>query len=286
MSSVEPKPAETMPLLNPGKPSSGRKNRSCAGSGPGGGGVWRPSRRHLFLPLVVITLTVLSLLRLHHIRSIERDNDTVDEGTQTGEPEGKVALTAFVMSKCPDAVYCENAMADVLAKVGSLVDFKTEFIAKINSSATYGATCMHGDDECRGNILELCTRKVYPDTNKWLNFTRCLNKKYWDIPDEGMTEDCAHENLGGPDALVDVTECMEGDAKIGQKLFLKSVKEAERLGVKKSCTIFINDEQRCIRDGGKWYDCPGGSSTEDFVKSICEAYQFAEGEDKPEVCAL
>lgn len=43
-------------------------------------------------------------------------------------------------------------------------------------------------------------------------------------------------------------------------------------GVERSCTIYIEGQQRCVHDGGNWYDCPDGHSVDDFVTSICNAF--------------
>lgn len=32
--------------------------------------------------------------------------------------------------------------------------------------------------------------------------------------------------------------------------------------------IRLQEEIRCIRDGGKWKDCPGGSTVEDLIRDI------------------
>jgi len=32
--------------------------------------------------------------------------------------------------------------------------------------------------------------------------------------------------------------------------------------------VRLNDEIRCIRDAGKWKDCPGGSTMEDLIRDI------------------
>ena len=59
-------------------------------------------------------------------------------------------------------------------------------------------------------------------------------------------------------------------------MFIESVQKTKAYQVNSSCTIFIDGSKRCIRDGGVWYDCPEGSSVEDFVNSIKNAYsQYA-----------
>lgn len=33
----------------------------------------------------------------------------------------------------------------------------------------------------------------------------------------------------------------------------------------------LNDEVRCIRDGGEWKSCPGGSSVEELIRDVNRA---------------
>lgn len=39
-------------------------------------------------------------------------------------------------------------------------------------------------------------------------------------------------------------------------------------GVTKSCTVRLNNEIYCIRDGGKWTTCPSGPSVNDLVIAV------------------
>ncbi|GAW05298.1 coiled-coil domain-containing protein 58 [Lentinula edodes] len=91
----------------------------------------------------------------------------------------KVPVTLGVMSRCPDALLCENSMDAVLKKVGEKIDLKLVYIAKINSSEPdFGATCMHGPEECAGNVQQLCAAKYSPFAN-WWEFVHCNNYEDW-----------------------------------------------------------------------------------------------------------
>jgi len=39
-------------------------------------------------------------------------------------------------------------------------------------------------------------------------------------------------------------------------------------GVVKSCTVRLNNENFCIRDGGEWINCPHGSNVTDLVREV------------------
>jgi len=47
-------------------------------------------------------------------------------------------------------LYCK-----IVKEVNDISIFKTDYIATLNSSAIYGATCLHGDSECKG-IHRIC----------------------------------------------------------------------------------------------------------------------------------
>jgi hypothetical protein len=47
-----------------------------------------------------------------------------------------------------------------------------------------------------------------------------------------------------------------------------SVERSREGGVSKSCTVRVDGRIRCIRDGGKWKDCEGGSGVGDLVGDI------------------
>ena len=55
-------------------------------------------------------------------------------------------------------------------------------------------------------------------------------------------------------------------------MFIESIQRTEEHQASKSCTIFINGQKACIKDGD-WYDCPEGHSVEDFVRLIKNAYK-------------
>ncbi|OLL26422.1 hypothetical protein NEOLI_002448 [Neolecta irregularis DAH-3] len=54
----------------------------------------------------------------------------------------------------------------------------------------------------------------------------------------------------------------------GKDLLSQSAERTRRLGVDKSCTVFIDGKQECIRDNDQWINCPDGGEVGDFVKRI------------------
>lgn len=65
-----------------------------------------------------------------------------------------VPVNFYVMSKCPDWQVCATTFATSFAPVASIVDLNVDVIAKEDASGAF--TCMHGPQECTGNIQQLC----------------------------------------------------------------------------------------------------------------------------------
>ena len=76
----------------------------------------------LFSFLLVGQVFSLSSHKLSYSGRQSQYNDLIVESNI----DKKVNVTAFVMSRCPDAVFCERSLKPVLEQVGNLVDFKTE----------------------------------------------------------------------------------------------------------------------------------------------------------------
>ncbi|ORY95539.1 hypothetical protein BCR43DRAFT_493146 [Syncephalastrum racemosum] len=179
-----------------------------------------------------------------------------------------VPVELFVMSKCPDAVHCENVFAKVLDKVDmNRVQLDVNYIAQPDPDQSLGFKCKHGESECLGNVQELCFRHLHPDPRIWYSFILCMNEHYGAIgKGNGLAESCA-KRLGV--TYEPVEDCAA--STLGQSLLATSVDRTNHLNVTKSCTIFINNRLRCIRDG-TWKDCPDGHDVSDFVKTIEDAY--------------
>lgn len=130
---------------------------------------------------------------------------------------------------------------------------------------------MHGPEECLGNIIELCAAHMYPDPKIYLGFTMCMFRDYQDIPKRELVEDCALEHGIDVEKLASCTN--EEDGTLSVERLQKSFNRTTEAGVTKSCTVRLNNEVRCIRDGGEWSDCEGGSTPEDLVKDIWDLWK-------------
>lgn len=127
----------------------------------------------------------------------------------------------------------------------------------------------------------------------------CLTKNYDEIPQRSLIEDCALEHAIDFDEL---NKCAtQDDGALGIGLLRDSVKRSAdvclpssplpqitpsygimwyltyffsplQAGVTKSCTVRLDNEIFCIRDGGQWSDCPHGSSVNDLVLAVEKLY--------------
>ncbi|ORX93193.1 hypothetical protein K493DRAFT_284951 [Basidiobolus meristosporus CBS 931.73] len=181
----------------------------------------------------------------------------------------KVPVDLYVMSICPDAVKCEAVFSQVLDQVGDIVDFNINYTGTENANGTF--TCKHGEPECRGNRIQLCTRKFYEhrshDKYQYLDFINCQNEAYKQNGSNENLERCA-KKFGYNSNLI--AKC--ADSRLGNHLFSRTLAHSNSLGIKVSCTMHINHELRCIHDGGLKY-CPGGFEVSDFVRDICAKYE-------------
>ena len=130
---------------------------------------------------------------------------------------------------------------------------------------------MHGPEECLGNIIELCTAAMYPDPKIYLGFTMCMFRDYKDIPKRELVEDCALEHGIDVDKIASCTN--EEDGTLSVKRLQKNFNRTAEAGVTKSCTVRLNGEIRCIRDGGEWTGCDGGSTPQDLVNDIWDLWK-------------
>lgn len=194
----------------------------------------------------------------------------MDQGKGTGSTTAassgpKVKLEMYVMSKCPFGVQVEQKIKPVLDQIGDRVDFHLDFIADEKDGQF---TALHGEPEVKGNIIQLCARKHYPELSKWMAFIDCQNgdpngREWMKIP-EGW-EACATKN--GMDTAKMKT-CYEGEE--GKTLLRESLARAKAANANGSPTIVL---------AGQAYQ--GGRSDRDFMRAICEKIEGT----KPEPCS-
>ncbi|KAI8679832.1 hypothetical protein NCS57_00262100 [Fusarium keratoplasticum] len=176
-----------------------------------------------------------------------------------------VPLEAHIISKCPDTKDALRLLIlPVMQRVHDKVNFTLSYIGR--PTANDGVDCMHGPSECMGNIIELCARELYPDPKINLGFIMCLTRDYEHIPDRSLIEDCALEHAIDFQKLNDCA--VKEDGAHGLDLLRNSIQRTADAGVTKSCTIRLDGQIYCIRDGGEWSDCPTGPGVNDLILAI------------------
>ncbi|GAB7330908.1 hypothetical protein MBLNU13_g02431t1 [Cladosporium sp. NU13] len=184
---------------------------------------------------------------------------------------GRVPLEAFIMSKCPDARDCLHDMIlPAMQNVSHKVDFRLSYIGSVTQND--GVSCMHGPQECLGNMLELCAARQYPNPKIYLGFTMCMSNSYEDIPSKELVEECALEHGMSFERLHDCATAEDG--AVGVDMLRTSFNRTAALGIKKSCTVTVADSIFAIRDGGEWTDLKNGSSAADLVAEIERLYSL------------
>jgi hypothetical protein len=176
----------------------------------------------------------------------------------------KVALDAHLMSKCPDARDCLRQMVvPAMEEISDLVSFNMSFVQTLKPDDSI--ECKHGPGECLGDTLILCAQNLYPEsTVRSLGFANCMISGYRDIPERAHVQNCALEHGVDFDKL---NECAT-DTDRGERLLREAVKWTRAEGVKYSCTVRVAGETWCVRDGGEWKDCDGGSEVKDLVAKV------------------
>lgn len=151
------------------------------------------------------------------------------------------------------------------------------------SSATSDSSeieCKHGPAECIGDMLMLCAANLpfppttdkstlpqpYPRTPiiRSLGFANCLINDYERIPEREFVHQCSLEHGIDFDALNHCASQQNDDPGEGPggkpplsglALLREDALRGDKLGVRISCTVRLNETVWCVRDNGEWKDC-------------------------------
>jgi len=192
----------------------------------------------------------------------------------------RVPVTLGVMSRCPDALLCETLFDSVIPRVAKKIDLALAYVATFNGSdPDFGATCMHGPDECAGNVQQLCVAKHTP-MRTWWEFVMCQNYQgRGRIGSPDVAQMCARtHNIDWEESGVGQCIGLDGSGKgrEGVQLLHDSIRFTKSLGITTSCTVVINKQKVCIHDE-IWQRCENGHEVKDFVDQIEDEYQKLNG---------
>ncbi|KAJ2548011.1 hypothetical protein EV175_004997 [Coemansia sp. RSA 1933] len=238
----------------------------------------RVRRRGGWVRKCVVAGTILCILAVFVFAGRKQQAYNTEEYASMSEADEKVRVELFVMSRCPDAALMEKTFSSVVDAVHPIMDVQLSFIATLDPNATTGAVCKHGENECRGNIDELCALKHRRDLLSFWRFLNCLNAKPGDIG-KGTELALRCASAAGLDAAAFLACTSQTE---GRTLFKQSVENALFAGVSTSATVYIAGKKRCVEDSG-WRECDGGHDPRDFIRDICAAYKGTV--QPPSVCA-
>jgi len=140
----------------------------------------------------------------------------------------KATLTAFVVANCPYGIQTQRVYKKVLEEVPSMAEsLKIKYIGAIENGKI---TAMHGDEEAKENLKQICIRDEQPAL--YWPYVNCYMQ-------EGKTDACLTS------AEVDVamlTACTE-DPKRGNAFAQKDFDLANKFKVSGSPTLLLNDQQ-------------------------------------------
>ncbi|KAK9767080.1 hypothetical protein K7432_003390 [Basidiobolus ranarum] len=189
-----------------------------------------------------------------------------------------VPVDLYVMSKSSDAVQCEEIFGGILDQIGSIVNLNIYYIGKEENGSH---VCKHGEQECRGNKMQLCAKALYrwhQTPSAWFRLIQCQNQDYHAIGTDASLEYCSLKKNMSFKKLRDCT-----DGPYGARLLSQSFTEAQEKGISTSCTMVINQQVRCVHDS-TWMNCDGGHEVADFVRDICAVYKSISSATLPKGC--
>jgi len=126
--------------------------------------------------------------------------------------------------------------------------------------------CLHGPDECAGDIIELCAYNMTLNVSQygWWKMGVCMQSDYANIP--GNAQNCAQQ--AGLDWNA-INNCVTSG--LGNTLFSASIAYSNSMGVDATPTIYIGSQ---VYVGGP----------DDNLQTVCQAYQDAGGNPLPAGC--
>jgi len=143
-------------------------------------------------------------------------------------PEIPRRLELFVMSQCPHGIKALNAMSEVLAALGSRIDFRVHYIAE---AASDGFRSLHGQPEVDEDIRALCAMRHFGRDNRYMEYIWCRNRQM-----QRPWQSCAGRK--GISEVV-LRRCATGAE--GKALLRADLEHARALGITSSPTWLANN---------------------------------------------
>lgn len=191
----------------------------------------------------------------------QNDNTQQTAPTKTDRP----SVEMYVMAFCPYGVQAEQAMESVVSTLGNKADFKVRFIASVNGNDTSSVQSLHGIEEAKEDLRQVCIMKYNPD--KYWAYLSDINANCYSKYRDSVALDACWKNASTKlgISVTTIETCAYGSEGLN---FLKADEAlTNQKGISGSPTIIIN---------GATY---GGSRTPDAIKNtVCSAFTTAPSE--------
>lgn len=174
----------------------------------------------------------------------------------------------FVMSFCPYGTQAEEAMRPVVELLGDKADIKIRFIANVQGDDVESVRSLHGIEEAKEDLRQVCVIKQYGQETFW-NYLTEINENCFSIyRDSEKMDACWKEAAGKFNIDVDKIEtCAYGSE--GLELLKANEELTNKYSVSGSPTLIIN---------GQRYS--GARTPEAFKQGICSGFVT-----EPEECS-
>jgi hypothetical protein len=157
------------------------------------------------------------------------------------------------------------------------------YIADVSNEPGVPPVCMHGVEECAGDVQQLCVQEHAPAA-LW-PFVRCQDAAKEDIGKPSLAKKCLAEvapSMSDKESVSCLTCFKDGE---GASLLAESGRKTRDLGVHSSCTVWVAGSDECAdASGGPSRPCESGTSTADYVATVCARAAEASGGKRPDGC--
>ena len=181
--------------------------------------------------------------------SSQNDQASDKQVAQTCDSLEKTAnpmIEAYVVSRCPYGLQMQRAMSDAVKNVPSLAQYlKVRYIGSVDGNTV---TSMHGDEEAKENLRQICIREE--QASEYWNYVACQMQT-------GDTAGC--EASTGIDSAK-LNACVSAGSR-GAAYAKEDFNLAAKYNVQGSPTLIV--------DGVKTSEFDFGGRSSDAIKTIC-----------------
>ena len=140
---------------------------------------------------------------------------------------GKPLLEAFIVSRCPYGLQMQRIMAETISKLPQAKDYLK--VRYLGSVANNTITSMHGDEEARENLRQMCIREE--QDSKYWDYVSCYMK-------EGKSAECLKSSSIDEGSL---SACVN-DRSRGLAYAQKDFDLANKFNISGSPTLTLNSK--------------------------------------------